>query len=154
MATSSMLAKIIAVLWVIWGLVHVLAGVIVLSSETTGKIGAIADAVAAETLVLDYPAALGAILNQHGYNLGWGGIVTLVCGVLIWRGSQLALYLAAIVGGLLDIGYFLFLDLGGFVHFMPGTVMTIVSGSAILLTLVLAKIDPAVLRAVSKDPET
>jgi hypothetical protein len=33
-----------------------------------------------------------------------------------------------------DVGYFLFLDLGGFVHFVPGTVMTIFSGSAIGLT--------------------
>jgi hypothetical protein len=42
--------------------------------------------------------------------------------------------LAALVGGLADAGYFLFLDLGGFVHFVPGSVMTIFSGSAILLS--------------------
>ena len=33
------------------------------------------------------------------------------------------------------MGYFLFIDLGGFVNFVPGTVMTLISASAILLSL-------------------
>jgi len=41
----------------------------------------------------------------------------------------------AAVGGLTDLGYFLFMDLGGYTHFVPGTVMTLVSGTAIILTL-------------------
>ena len=39
------------------------------------------------------------------------------------------------VGGLADLGYLLFVDLPGYVNFFPGTVMTFVSGSAILLSL-------------------
>ena len=31
-------------------------------------------------------------------------------------------------------GYFLFMDLGGFVNFVPGTIMRLVSASAILLS--------------------
>lgn len=42
--------------------------------------------------------------------------------------------LAALVGGLADLGYFLFLDLGGYVEFVPGTVMTIVSATAIIVS--------------------
>ena len=41
----------------------------------------------------------------------------------------------AAVGGLTDLGYFLFMGLGGYIHFVPGTVMTLVSGTAIILTL-------------------
>ncbi|MEM9864269.1 MAG: hypothetical protein AAF938_21900 [Myxococcota bacterium] len=128
------LLKTSAVLWVIWGLVHVFAGVMTLSQPIPGAIGGIADAVDPATLAMDYPAAVGGILNQHGFNLAWFGLVTIVAGVYIWRGSSLAIFIAALVGGLADVGYFLFIDLAGFANFVPGTVMTIVSGSAIALS--------------------
>ena len=121
-----------AVLWVIWGLVHVLAGVMTLAQDTPQAITGIADAVDPSTLDMDYPAAAGAVINQHGFNLLWIGIVTTVCAVFIWRRSVQAIFLAALVGGLADVGYFLFMDLGGFVRFVPGTLMTLVSSAAIL----------------------
>jgi CHASE2 domain-containing sensor protein len=83
---------------------------------------------------MDYPDAVGALLGQHGFNLFWFGIVTLICAFFIWRRNTNAIFLAAIVGGLADIGYFLFLDLGGFVNFVPGTVMTLFSAAAIILS--------------------
>lgn len=54
--------------------------------------------------------------------------------VLIWKGNMTAIWVTALVGGLADIGYFIFLDLPGYVNFLPGTLMTLVSGSAILLS--------------------
>jgi hypothetical protein len=132
--TNATFLKIAAVLWVVWGLVHILAGVIILSSDATGAVQAVADAVDPATLVRDYPAAAGAILNQHGWNLGWIGIATLIGGVLIWRQNMTAIWVSAMVGGLADVGYFVFLDLPGYVNFMPGTLMTIFSGSAIVLS--------------------
>jgi hypothetical protein len=127
--------RVAAVLWVIWGLVHMLAGGIILSQDAAGAVAAVADAVDPATLAMAYPDAVGAILNQHGWNLGWIGLTTLVCAVPIWReGASWAVFLAALTGGMADVGYFLFLDLGGFVHFVPGTVMTIYSRSAIGLT--------------------
>jgi len=77
---------------------------------------------------------LGAIMNQHGWNLIWFGVATTVGAVFIWKGSLTAIWVSAMVGGLADLGYFIFLDLGGYVKFIPGTVMTIVSFSAILLS--------------------
>jgi hypothetical protein len=61
---------------------------------------------------------------------------TLIGAVFIWRASVTAMFFTAIVGGLADVGYFVFMDLGGFVNFVPGTVMTLVSGSAVILSLV------------------
>ncbi|MEL7311879.1 MAG: hypothetical protein AAFN07_10235 [Pseudomonadota bacterium] len=131
---STILLKVASVLWVVWGLVHMLAGGIVLSSDATAGFQAIADAVPPEMLVNEYHPAVGAVLHQHAWNLLWGGLVTLIGAILIWRQSLTAIWVTAMVGGLLDVGYFLFLDLGGHVHFIPGTLMTIVSGSAILLS--------------------
>lgn len=122
-----------AVLWMIWGLVHTLAGVLTMRLDTAAAAQGIADGVDPQTLEMVYPDAVGAIINQHGFNLLWIGLVTCVCAVLIWRKAGNAVWLAALVGGLADVGYFLFLDLGGFVEFVPGTVMTLVSSSAIIL---------------------
>jgi len=93
------LSNVITVLWVIWGLVHMFAGVVVMSSDATGAIQAIADGTDPASLVRDYPGAAGAILNQHGWNLLWAGAITTLCGVLVWRGNLTALWLAALVGG-------------------------------------------------------
>ena len=131
--------KAAAVLWVIWGLVHIFAGAITMYFITSGDISAavsgVADAVDPATLKLDYPAASGALIGQHGFNLFWIGIITFVSAFYIWKGNKNAIILAALVGGLADLGYFLFMDLGGYVNFMPGTVMTLVSASAIILSI-------------------
>ncbi|MEO0343956.1 MAG: hypothetical protein AAF198_11030 [Pseudomonadota bacterium] len=132
--THSLLLKISAVLWVLWGLVHTFAGVMVLTSDATGGFSAIADAVDPSALEANYHAAVGGILNQHGWNLGWFGIATLIGAVLIWRQNMTAIWVTAMVGGLADLGYLLFVDFPGYVNFMPGTVMTLISGSAIILS--------------------
>ncbi|MBQ4821854.1 hypothetical protein [Aquimarina sp. MMG016] len=132
--------KIATVLWIIWGLVHMFAGIMTIyfitSGNISGAVGGIADAVDPNTLQMDYPTASGAIIGQHGFNLLWVGTVTLICAFYIWKGNKNAIFLAAIAGGLTDLGYFIFLDLGGFVHFVPGTVMTLVSSAAIVLSFV------------------
>jgi hypothetical protein len=138
MKHGSLLLKIAAVLWVLWGIVHILAGVLtmsfVLRGETVKAVSGIADKVDPATLESAYSEAANAILGQHGFNLFWIGWVALITAVFIWRGNKHAIFLAAITGGLADLGYFLFLDLGGFVNFVPGTIMTLVSGSAIFLS--------------------
>ncbi len=136
----NVLLRVSAVLWVVWGLVHAFAGIITISRDTTEAVQGIADGVEPATLELDYPDAAGAIINQHGFNLLWIGLVTLICAWFIWRRSLLAVFLAALVGGLADIGYFLFMDLGGHVNFFPGTLMTIFSATAIITSFAAAYI--------------
>ena len=132
--------KIAAILWIIWGAVHMFAGIMtdnfILSGDIKGAVSGIADAVDPVSLEADYPPASGAVIGQHGFNLLWIGLVTLISAFYIWNGSKNAIFLAAICGGLADLGYFLFMDLGGFVNFVPGTVMTLVSSAAIILSFV------------------
>lgn len=129
------LLKASAVLWVIWGLVHMFAGIMTISQDAAGSVAGIADAVDPALLAFDYHPAVGAVLNQHGFNLLWIGAFTVVGAVYIWRASATAIWMTAIVGWVTDVGYFIFMDLGGFVHFVPGTVMTIISSAAVLLSL-------------------
>ena len=132
--TEATLLKIAAILWVIWGLVHMLAAAIIVPADASGGFQAIADAVPADALQAEYHEAVGGVLNQHGWNLLWGGAVTVIGAVFIWRQNTTAIWVTAMIGGLLDFGYFVFVDLPGYVNFIPGTLMTLVSGSAILLS--------------------
>lgn len=133
-STQAHALKAAAILWIVWGLVHTFAGVIVLTSDATAGFQAIADAVDPAALEADYHVAVGGVLNQHGWNLGWFGVATMIGAVLIWQGSLTAIWVTGMVGGLADIGYLLFVDLPGYVNFVPGTIMTLVSASAIALS--------------------
>ncbi|MEO1489338.1 MAG: hypothetical protein AAFR88_07890 [Pseudomonadota bacterium] len=138
--SQSMALKVAAVLWVIWGLVHVLAGVIIIGAEdAAAAVQAVADAVPPEDLAFEAHPAAKALYAQHGWNLGWVGVTTIVCAWFLWRGPnsaswRTAAWVAALTGGLADVGYFVFMDLGGYVNFIPGGLMTYVSASAIVLS--------------------
>ncbi len=138
MKNTTILLKVSAVLWMVWGLVHVLAGALtmnfVLAGDISSSIIGIADAVDPNTLQMEYPKAAGAVIGQHGFNLFWIGMVTFISAYFIWKGNDWAIFLAAITGGLADLGYFIFLDLAGHVNFVPGSIMTIISASAIILS--------------------
>ncbi|MEM1144090.1 MAG: hypothetical protein AAGI88_16040 [Pseudomonadota bacterium] len=129
--TERTLLRIAALLWLVWGLVHAFAGVMTIALDAPQAVQGIADAVEPALLNVVYPEAAGAIINQHGFNLLWIGCVTTLCAWFVWRGSSFAILVAALTGGLADIGYFVFLDMGGYVKFAPGTVMTICSATAI-----------------------
>ena len=125
--------KLSGLLWVLWGLVHAFFGVAIMLSDSSAGFAAIAAGVDAEVVKADYHPAVGAILNQHGWNLLWFGIVTTIGGVFIWRQNMTAIWVCAMVGGLADLGYLAFVDFGGYGTFFPGTVMTLIAGSAIAL---------------------
>ncbi len=132
--TQTTALKIAAGLWVIWGLVHMLAGVMTIIQAPSQGFAAIADAVDPALLMAEYHPAVGGVLNQHGFNLLWIGLATVIGAAFIWRGNMTAIWVTAMVGGLADVGYFLFVDLPGYVNVVPGTVMTLISASAIALS--------------------
>ncbi len=133
----SVALKTSAVLWVIWGMVHIVAGVMTLmplsQGDTASAVHRIAGTVELTVLQTEYHPAVTAILEQHAWNLGWFGLVTLIGGLFVWRKNTLAILLCAIVGGLADTGYFLFVDLGGFAS-PPGPQMTWICAAAIILS--------------------
>ncbi|MEM9628328.1 MAG: hypothetical protein AAGA21_19000 [Pseudomonadota bacterium] len=135
MANPQRLAlKVASILWIIWGIVHAFAGIMVITTDAASGFQAIGDAVDPAELEGPYHAAVAAVLNQHAWNLLWFGIVTIVGAVFIWRREITAIWVTAMVGGLADLGYFMFIDLGGFAKFFPGTLMTIISATAIILS--------------------
>lgn len=141
--TARWILRLSATLWVIWGAVHVFAGVITLSHIASGDnaeaFHGILSALDLESLQMDYPDGVMALVQQHAFNLAWFGAVTFLCAPFVWRAQRLAVYLAALVGGLADLGYFLFIDLGGYAT-PPGPQMTYICASAIVLGFVGLKL--------------
>ena len=122
--------RVAAALWVIWGVVHMFFGVAIMASDPSDAFAAIAAGVPADAVASDYHPAVAAILNQHGWNLLWFGAVTTVGGVMVWRRNLTAIWVSTMVGGLADIGYLTFVDIGGYGTFFPGTVMTLIAATA------------------------
>jgi len=126
-----------SVLWAIWGAVHIFFGVYLLYLLQSGSVGEAFHGIAGQaelsTFLLDYPYGAAAVLKQHSYNLVWFGLVTLTGSVWVWRRSLQAAALCAIVGGLADLGYFIYIDLGGLAVF-PGPQMTWIAAAAIGLS--------------------
>ena len=125
------LLRVASVLWIVWGTFHVFIGMFLLSTDTVSAIQGIANNVEPSALEGDYPSALKALLNQHAWNITWFGLATTIGGVFIWKRNLTAIWVTALIGGLADLGYFIFIDLGGLSTFVPGTVFTIISGLAI-----------------------
>ena len=67
MKKLSLLLRVSAVLWIIWGLVHIFAGIMtmkgVLTNDIAASVSGIADKVDPATLQMDYPKASGAIIG-------------------------------------------------------------------------------------------
>ncbi|MEM7681341.1 MAG: hypothetical protein AAF288_05230 [Planctomycetota bacterium] len=128
------LLRVSAVLWALWGLVHIMAGVVtlhlLLGGKTAEAVQGITAKVPLEELAGDYHSGVTAVLSQHAMNLAWFGLVTLVAAPFIWKGRKAAIYIAALVGGMADLAYFIFIDLGGFAA-PPGPQMTYICASAI-----------------------
>lgn len=137
MKKYSILLKVSSILWIVWGLFHVFVGVFLLylliNNQTAEALNGIAGTVSLESLQMEYPYAAIATLKQHAFNLGWFGLVTLVAGIFIWKKNPRAIWLAALVGGLGDLGYFIFIDLAD-LAIPPGPQMTWISGLAIILS--------------------
>lgn len=137
MKNKTLLLRISSVLWIIWGVFHLFVGAfllhLLLNDQTAEALHGISGKVSLESLQMEYPYTVITTLKQHAFNLGWFGVVATICGVFIWRKSTIAIWLAALVGGLGDLGYFIFIDLAD-LALPPGPQMTWISASAIILS--------------------
>ena len=79
------------------------------------------------------PLCIG-IAQASGFPPEAGLITGIIGGLFVWRGNLTAIWVTGMIGGLADLGYLLFVDFPGYVNLIPGTLMTVVSGTAIALS--------------------
>ena len=124
-------------LWLIWGVFHVFIGVALIAflqgEHPTGDLSSIPEVLDVEMLGSDSTFAAIANLKQHAFNLAWIGLIVTIAAIYVWKANPLAIATIVVVGGLADLGYFVFLDLGGFAE-PPGPQMTYIMATAIALS--------------------
>ncbi|MDX8400779.1 MAG: hypothetical protein R8K20_11115 [Gallionellaceae bacterium] len=97
------------------------------------SMGAVASDPLMVGLLPEYAPIVTATLKQHAWNLAWAGAVATISSYCIWKKSVNAIFISALVGGMVDIGYFIYVDLQGLAPPI-GTAMTFFSGGAINLS--------------------
>jgi len=129
--------KVSAVLWAIWGVFHLFIGVasavLFIKGHPVGQFEAFPEVMNITMFNMQSPFAPIATLVQHSYNLAWAGLIVTIGSIYVWKQNKTAIFLSALIGGLFDLGYFVFVDLGGYASF-PGPQMTYICASAIVLS--------------------
>lgn len=117
-------AKIGAVFFVLWGILHIVGGgaIIAAAAESPAQGFAIYERSSA-----DYTELAGAILSYFAYGLGWIGVlVTYIAVRYNWHNSANGLALNTVLVGLTDLGLIIFLVWPGFLSWgdaSPGLVL-------------------------------
>jgi len=123
-------AKIGAVLFVLWGLMHAVGGGMILAALSDGPAaayGVYRDAIGS------YPPIAGSVLGYLAYCFIWiGALVAVVAAISNWRNSALGLALNTALVGLTDIGLVVFLVLPGHVTWTEASVGIVVFLAAVL----------------------
>ncbi len=135
---TALLLRTSAVLWWIWGLFHLFIGVALLvflrGEHPVGQLAVIPGLLDLSFMGTPLRFAPVATLEQYSANLAWIGAVVTVGGVYVWRGSKNAIFFCALIAGLSDLAYFMFIDLAGYAD-PPGPQMTYICATAIALSL-------------------
>lgn len=138
------LARVGAVFFVLWGLLHVVGGASLLATWRSGGpaelIRSYGSSVAG-SVSADLPAVAGAVGAFHAFNLLWIG--ALVIGLAVtwgWRGRPAGAWLNLALAGAADLGLVSFLLLPGYmpwlegapglVLFVPAAVLSLAGGRA------------------------
>ncbi len=106
-------AKVGAVFYALWGLLHIVGGLAILATLQTSAAAGFSLFAATQA---DYPPLAAAILGFHAFNIFWIGLLVTVIAVrLNWNNDRLGAYLNFALAGCADLGLVVFLLAPGFV---------------------------------------
>ena len=111
--TMNLQARTGAVLFILWGILHVAGGAAILIAVSSGPEAGYA--VYQQSTGTSPPLA-GAILGDLAFSVAWiGALVAAIGATLNWRNSPPGLALNTALAGLTDLGLVIFLAVPGFV---------------------------------------
>ncbi len=113
-------AKIGAVFYVLWGLLHLFAGLSLLAAvygEGASAVLAQLATAAPDSVPPDLGGAVAGTVAFHMFNLAWMGLFAVLVGLLMnWRNSRAGYWLNLGVVGAADFGLIAFLVVPGFMR--------------------------------------
>jgi hypothetical protein len=133
--------RIGAVFYVLWSLLHMVAGATLVLSALTDinghlhEIGTVATV--AELPVLSQHTVVSAIVAFHSFNMVWTGLLVGVIAIrLNWHNARSGYWLNLALGGFLDVGLLVFLLIPGFMAWGDGWLGPLLfAGGAICTTV-------------------
>ncbi len=116
------IANTIAILWFIWGLFHIIPGILNMMATIEEELTLIQElepTTNPQILTATFPidsSALLAIQGQQAFNLFWFGLIAFACAIAIsWRQNTTAMLIVALIGGFANLGELFFIDtIGGY----------------------------------------
>lgn len=125
--------RVAAVLWAMWGLLHLAAGLSVMRTFAS-EVAGVPESVKLTVMGSELPFLVRRSLAEHQFNNSWFGLVVLSGSALVWRGSRTGVLLCTIVGGLAHLGFTIFQVVPGYSNAV-GVAMTFIAASAVVLSL-------------------
>lgn len=131
-------AKIGAVFYALWGLLHVAGGSVMLvawaQNGGAGVMRAISSGPAAES-ISTLPSSVGALAAYHSFNLIWlGALVTGVAILLNWNASRLGYWINLILVVAVDFGLLVFQLVPGYIAWADGVLGIALMVPAVVLS--------------------
>ncbi|MEO1225689.1 MAG: hypothetical protein AAFX92_15840 [Pseudomonadota bacterium] len=106
-------ARIGAIFFGLWGLLHVVGAGAILVALAADTVGGFAFYQNAEG---PFPAVAGAVLGYNSFAILWTGLLVIVIALFLnWRNDRLGLQANIALAGLSDLGLVIFLLIPGFV---------------------------------------
>jgi len=133
--------KVGAVLYALWGIVHVIGGAFMWYALSEGGpesyLAAVATAVPATELARPMPAAAQSVLAFHAFNLMWlGALVAGIAVVLNWRNSLAGYWINLAIVSATDLGLIVTTILPGYMNVSDGLVGPVLwVGAAVFTTM-------------------
>jgi hypothetical protein len=131
--SQRMMFRVAAVLWAMWGLLHLAAGLSVMS-VFVGEVAGVPESVMLTVLGSELPFEVRRSLAEHQFNNSWFGLVVLAGSLGVWRGNRTGALVCTIVGGLAHLGFTIFQVLPGASNAV-GVAMTLIAACAVVLSL-------------------
>lgn len=125
--------RVAAVLWAVWGALHLVAGLSVVTTFAREVVG-VPESVQLTVMGGELPFHVRRTLAEHSFNNTWFGLVVLVGSVWVWKRSRLGVFLCTIVGGLAHVGFTIFLVVPGYSNAV-GVAMTVIAAAAVALSV-------------------
>jgi hypothetical protein len=130
---SKTLLKASAILWGIWGIVHLLAGISLIFALRNGVNG-LPESLSVGMMGSEISVHPLETLKEHNWNNSWFGLVATIGAFGVWKGNRNGIFLSAVVGGLAQLGFFIFVVLP--YPDPAGITMSFVAAAAIVLSLI------------------
>lgn len=117
-----------AVIYALWGLIHIAGGSMLLSDALSGNPGNVLKSIASALPESQIQAVAAntvnaAVLASHAFNLFWMGLVVLIIAITMnWKNSKAGLLFNTAIIGFADIGLIAFLLIPGYVKFEEGII--------------------------------